>query len=172
MLHFLKIASYNISVFWLHTVLCLVTQLCLSLCGSVDYIPPGSSVSRDSLGNNTGVVCHVLLQGIFPIQGTNPGVPHAGRFFTSWISEAHFGYLWSEVKWSEVKVKVAQSCPTLSNSMDWIVHGILQASVLEWVAVPFSRGSSKPRDLTQVSHIAGRIFTSWATREAQAYWSG
>ena len=56
--------------------------------------------------------------------------------------------------------------------MDFTVHGILQARILEWVAVPFSRGSSQPRDQTQVSHIAGRFFTSWATREAQEYWSG
>ena len=51
--------------------------------------------------------------------------------------------------------------------MDCIVHGILQARRLEWVAFPFSRGSSQPRDWTQVSRIAGRFFTSWATREAQ-----
>ena len=44
--------------------------------------------------------------------------------------------------------------------------------ILEWVAYPFSRGSSKPRDQTQVSRIAGRFFTSWATRETQEYWSG
>ena len=46
------------------------------------------------------------------------------------------------------------------------VHGIFQARILEWVAIPFSRGSSQPRDRTQVSHIAGRFFTVWATREA------
>ena len=46
------------------------------------------------------------------------------------------------------------------------VHGILQARLLEWVAISFSRGSSRPRDWTQVSHIAGRRFTLWATREA------
>ena len=50
--------------------------------------------------------------------------------------------------------------------MDYTVHGILQARILEWVAFPFSRGSSQPRDQTQVSRIAGRFFTSWATREA------
>ena len=47
-----------------------------------------------------------------------------------------------------------------------IVHGILQARILEWVAVPFSRGSSQPSPGTQVSHIAGIFFTIWATREA------
>ena len=53
--------------------------------------------------------------------------------------------------------------------MDYTVHGILQARILEWVVFPFSRGTSQPRDQTQVSHIAGGFFTSWAAREAQAY---
>ena len=69
-------------------------------------------------------------------------------------------------------MKVAQLCPTLCNLMDYIVPGIPQARIPEWVAAPFSRGSSQPRDQTQVSHIAGRFFTSWAIREAQEYWSG
>ena len=63
------------------------------------------------------------------------------------------------------EVKVTQSCPTLWPHVI-IVHGIVQARILEWVAVPFSRGSPQPRDWTQVSHIAGGFFTSWATREA------
>ena len=64
------------------------------------------------------------------------------------------------------EVKVAQLCPTLCDLMDCIVHGILQARILEWVAFPFSRVSSQPRDQTQVCRTAGRFFTSWATREA------
>ena len=73
---------------------------------------------------------------------------------------------------------VSQSCPVLCNSMDYsppgsFVHGILQARILEWVAMPFSRGSSQPRDRTQVFCIAGgRFFIIWATKEAQEYWSG
>ena len=55
-------------------------------------------------------------------------------------------------------------CPTLCNPMDYTVHGILQARILEWVAFSSSRGSSQSRDRTQVSHIAGGFFTSWATR--------
>ena len=51
--------------------------------------------------------------------------------------------------------------------MDYTVHGILQARILELVAFPFSRGSSQPRDQIQVSHMAGRFFTNLATREAQ-----
>ena len=69
-------------------------------------------------------------------------------------------------KWSEV----AQWCPTLHDPIDhslpgFSVHGIFQARVLEWVAISFSRGSSRPRDQTQVSYIADRRFTLWATRE-------
>ena len=63
----------------------------------------------------------------------------------------------------------------MSNSLqqqDYTVHGILQARILEWVAFPFSKGSSQPRDWIQVSCIAGRFFSSWAIREAQEYWSG
>ena len=72
---------------------------------------------------------------------------------------------------------VTLSCLTLCNCTDCsppgsFVHGILQTRVLEWVAMPSSRGSSQPRDGIQVSRTAGRFFTSWATREAQEYWSG
>ena len=66
---------------------------------------------------------------------------------------------------------VTQSCVTLCNPMDCSlpgssVHGILQARILEWLAIPFSRGSSQPRNQTRVSCIAGRFFTIWATRDA------
>ena len=69
---------------------------------------------------------------------------------------------------SRLKVKVAQSCPTLCDPMDYTVHGILQARIMECVTLPFSRGSSQPKDWTQVSHIPGGFFTSWTTREAQS----
>ena len=67
---------------------------------------------------------------------------------------------------SVVKVKVSQSCPTLCNPMDYKVHGILQARIPEWVAFLFSRGSSQPKDQTQVSRITDRFFTIWTSREA------
>ena len=50
----------------------------------------------------------------------------------------------------------------LCDPLDYTVHGTLQARILKWVAIPFSRGSSQPRDQTQVSRIAGGFFTSWA----------
>ena len=74
-------------------------------------------------------------------------------------------------------MRVAQSCPTLYDLLEYTVHGILYARILEWLAFPFSRGSSQPRDQTQVSHIAGVFFTSWATglecksRKSRNTWS-
>ena len=63
--------------------------------------------------------------------------------------------------WSESRLVVSDSFQSYG-----LLHGILQARVLEWLAVPFSRGSSRPRDQTQVYHIARGFFTIWATREA------
>ena len=72
-------------------------------------------------------------------------------------------FLWNE---SEICSVIL----TLCYPMNYTVHGILQARVLEWVAFPFSRGSSQPRDWTQVSSLQ-RFFTNWATGEAQEYWN-
>ena len=83
---------------------------------------------------------------------------------------------WISLRNTRVKgeVSVAHSCPTLCNAMDCSppgssVHGILSGSILEWVAIPFSRGSAWHRDRTRVSCIAGRFFTIWVTRETQIY---
>ena len=81
-----------------------------------DWVPPGSSVHRDSPGRNTRVSYHAFLQGIFPTQGLNPGFPHCRRIL---YHLSHQGNLW----------------------------------LLEWVAYPFSRGSSCPRNWTGVSCI-------------------
>ena len=83
-----------------------------------------------------------------------------GRFFIIWAT-------WEHLK--ERNSEVAQSCPTLCNPTDCSlsgssIRGISQARILEWVAVFFSR-SSQLRDWTWVSHIVGRLFTVWATRE-------
>ena len=64
-------------------------------------------------------------------------------------------------------MRVAQSCLMVGDPMDYTVHGILQARILEWVALPYSRGSSQPRDQAQASHIEDGFFTSLATREAK-----
>ena len=80
-----------------------------------------------------------------------------------------FTQMFSGWKESESESEVAQLCPTLCDPMDCSlpgssVHGILQAKVLEWVAISFSRGSSRPRDWTQVSRIPSRHFNLWAQR--------
>ena len=105
-------------------VLCLVAQLCPALCNPMYCSLPGSPVHGDSPGKNTGVGCHALLQGIFPTQGLNPGLPHC-----RWIL-----YCLSH-----------QGSPR----------------ILEWVAYPFSGGSSGPRNQTRISCTAGRFFTSY-----------
>ena len=107
-----------------------------------------------------------------------------GKFSNLWISVSSVvnKFLWTNrnsesplktwclvhEKWSESEV--AQSCPTVWDIVDYSlphspIHGIFQARILEWVAISFSRGSSQPRDRTQVSCIVGRRFTIWATRE-------
>ena len=84
---------------------------------------------------------------------------------------------WKEAKNRKVVTRVcmwvsAHLCPTLCDIIDSSlpgssVHGIFEARILEWVAIPFSRGSFWPRGQTQVSCIAGRFFTVWATKEVQ-----
>ena len=101
-----------------------------------------------------------------------PGSQHSssmvGCLLNWWVNKWMDGW----IRMRKLKVKVAQSCLTLCDPMDYTFHGILQASILEWVAFPFSKESSQSRDRTQVSFIADGFFTSWATRKAQEYRSG
>ena len=90
--------------------------------------PHGLYSPWNSPGQNTGVGSLSLLQGIFPTQGSNPGLPHYRQILYQLNYKGSPG-------------------------------------ILEWVAYPFSSGSSWPRNWTRVSCIAGRFFTNWATRE-------
>ena len=131
-------------------------------------------------GRSTGRLCapgHALIGGraqMWKVQGRHTEAacarPHRGcreRF------GKHLGLYHLQLQvWSVWSVKVTQLCPTLCDPTDYTVHGILQAGILEWLAFPSSRGSSQPRNRTQVSCIAGRFFTSWASREAQWNRSG
>ena len=94
----------------------------------------------------------------------------------NWLQPWHMNIIASPNVWvlKKCHVLVTQLCLTLCNPMDCSppgssVHGILQARILEWVAIRFFRGSSWPRDRTQVSHIAGRYFIIWATWEAHGF---
>ena len=141
----------------------MFSQWCLTLFNPMDCSLPGSSI-----------------YGIFPASGLlfpTPGdLPKpvikpslmfpafAGRLFTT--SDTWEGLL---QPWKGNLL--AQSCPILFNPVDCSLpgsslHGTLQARILEWVAISFSRRSSPSRDWTWVSCIAGRLFTVWATREA------
>ena len=101
-----------------------VTQSYPTLCDSMEYSP------WNSPGKNTGVGSLSLLQGIFPTQGSNPGLQHCRRIL---YQLSHKG----------------------------------SPRILEWVAYPFSIGSSWLGNLTSISCIAGWFFTNWAIREAQ-----
>ena len=105
-------------------------------------------------------------------------VVHMAGLDLHWTCVKH-NTMYVSVNWSLVQINISflvswvivtQLCPTLCNSMDCSlpsssVHGILQARILEWVAISISRGSSWPRNWAQVCCIADRFFTIWATRE-------
>ena len=135
-------------------------------------------LSMDSPCKNTGVGCHALLQGIFLTQRLNLGLlrgrqslyclSHKGSWFIKvaccWVTVT-FAVAW------KAQVLVGQSCLPLCDSMVCSPpgpsdHGILQAKIPEWVAIPISRACCQPGAWTLVPYVAGRFFILWATREA------
>ena len=142
----------------------------------MDCSPPGSSVHEILQARILEWVAIFLLQGIFWTQDRTlvSCVSCVGRWILYFWRQLGSSWRWGECKkknyllfsFQLVKWK-SLSCIRLF-ATPWtiyIVHGILQARMQEWVAFPFSRGSSQPRDQTQVSHIAGGFFTSWAAWE-------
>ena len=118
----------------------------------------------NSPGQNARVGSLSLLQGIFPTQGLNPSLLHYRRIpyqSTTWETPS-FG-----VKWKSLSHSGLFATPWTVACQVPLSMGILQARILEWVAMPPSRGFFQPRDQTQVSRTAGGFFTSWDTREAQ-----
>ena len=141
-------------------------QSCPALCNRVDSSSLCFSVHGDSPGENTGVDCVACSRGSSQL-GIGPAFPvipslQADSLPLSYRgSPCHYRYTVTNL--------IDRLCLTLCDAMDYTIHGILQARILEWVAFPFSRGSSQHRDQTQASRIAGRFFTCWATREAHHY---
>ena len=149
----------------------LVAQSCLTLCDLMNCSPPGSSVHG---------ILQARIQEWVAMPPSRGSSQPRDRTYVSYAcplwqaSSLPLVPLGKSLFRLEVKVSVlvALLCPTLCDPMDCSlpgssVHGILQARILEWVAMPSSRASSQPRDQTQVSHIAGRFSTIWATRKAQ-----
>ena len=135
----------------------LVTQLYLTLCHPMDCSPPDSSIHGISQARILEWVAIPFSRGSSPPKDQTWVSCIAGRFYANWATREAPGY---SVK---VKVSVTQPPPTLCDPMDCSppcssVHGTLQARILEWVAISLSRGSSRPRDWTWVSHIADRLY--------------
>ena len=170
-----------------------VAQSCLTLCNPKGCCQPGSSVHRIFQARILEWVAISFSRGSSRPRNRTRVSLIAGRRFTTWATREALMKLFpcgfepgtfcmlgkrdNDYATETTQMKVTQSCLILWDPMDCrlpgsSVHGILWARILEWVAFPFSRGSSQSRDWPQVSRIVGRFFTSWATREAQEYWSG
>ena len=126
---------------------------------------------------------------IFISNTLNPWSHFEGKYFCIW-QVCSFSFLWEGNRLQILMIPDRHTLPTIllcwlgevevkslsrvrlcdpmdCNLLGFSIHGILQARILEWIAVSFSKGSSQPRDQTRVSCIGGRLFNLWATREAQ-----
>ena len=123
----------------------VMCQSCPTLCNPMDCSPLGSSVRGDSPGKNTGVGCHVLLQGVFPTQQLNPGfcIENSGSLWWTgrpgvlqFMVSQRVGHDWAtELNWTELL------------HCRWILYHLNHQGsprILEWVAYPFSRGLPNP----------------------------
>ena len=135
----------------------------------LDFIFLGSKITAD--GDCSHEIKRCLLLGRKAMTNRESIIKQRHCFADKGPYSENYGFSSSHVWMWELDHKEGWNWKLLSHV--WlcetlcIVHGILQARILEWVDVSFSRGSSQPRDWAQVSHIAGRFFTSWVIREAQ-----
>ena len=166
----------QLHLLYLTSVVVLVTQSCPTLCDPMGCSPPGFSIHGIFQARMLKWVAISYPQNILLMLSKYPVhapvlVPDTcllrmdsfslrPSLWNTNTGTQHGAHTLSEVKWKSL------SHVRLCNPMGYTVHGILQVRILEWVAVPFSRGFSQTRDGTQVSHTAGGFFTGWATREA------
>ena len=124
-----------------------------------------ASLSMGFPSKNTGVGCRCLLHGIFTIQGLNLSLLH---WQADSLSLSHQGSPLNRCSAVLSRSVTSDSLrPHGLSPPGSSVHGILQARILEWVAMPSSRGSSQPRDRTQISRTVGEFFTVWLSGEPQ-----
>ena len=124
-------------------VLCLVAQLCLTLCDPMDCSPPGT-VLEDSPGKRTGVDCHSLLQGIFPTQGSNPGLLHTRQILYQLSYEGSPHSPWPQMDWEF-----------------WTFLGRMLYSLLYWVWLWFAMAASLVLKNMVVICFFKKIFFYW-----------
>ena len=130
----------------------------------VKYVDICTDVAKSVTGKDSSTLVWIK------VEAPNYTSSHCCHHCHEFVVKTNASFRWKCLWWNGVCVVCAQTCPVLCDHMDCSpsgssVHGILQARILEWVAIPFFRGSSWPRDLSRVFHIAGRFFTIWATRE-------
>ena len=152
-------------------------QLCPILCHPMEQSSTGSSVQEVLQAGILEWVAMFSSRSFSPPRDLNSHLLHLSHCQAGFLplkppgkSKRCCKVKWTELKWSEV----AQSCLTLCDPVDCSLpgssaHGILHARILEWVAISFSRGSSRPKDWTCISCIADGFFTVWATKETP-YW--
>ena len=169
-------------------MLCLVTKLCPTLHNPMDCSPPGPSVLGDSpgglpypppgdlpnQGSNPGLphwrwIFYCLspwgspriLEWVAMPSSRGSSISRDQYLSLLQCGRPGFDPWFGKIPWRRERLSsVTQSCSTLCDPMDYSVHGILQVTILEWVAFPFSRGSSQTRDETRISYIAGGFFTN------------
>ena len=140
-----------------------VAQSCQTLWDPMDCSPWGSSIH--------GIFQARVLEWVAIAFSENISIEWQIVFMCFLIYSISVNIYCSCLFFESLQWTSLSPCLTLWDPMDYTVLGLLQARILEWTAFPFSRGSSQPRDRTQVSWIAGGFFTSWAIREARFMYS-
>ena len=162
LIHIKTVVKAEISIMVVVVLSCLILWTPLTI---IHQVPLSMGFSRQEYWSGLPLP---PPEDIFPTQGSNPNCLCLPPWQVYCLPLHHLGSPSKYWKWKWKSL----SCDWLFETAWTTVHGILQARILEWVVFPISRESSPPRDRTQVSCIAGGFFTSWATREAQEYWSG
>ena len=119
---------------------------------------------------------HIVLNSVFWLENSLDRIVPGIAKSQTWLSNFHFHFTSTCLVSKHRPIVLSRSSvrlfvPWTAAGQAPLSVGILQARTLEWVAMPSSRGSSQPRDQTQVCHTAGGFYTVWATREAQEHWS-
>ena len=140
------------------------SESCGRVCDPMDCSLPGPSDHGIFQIRILEWEAYAFSRGSFWLRNRTGFSSIAGGFFTSQVIREAL-----KTKWKSLSLVGLLATLWTVACQGSSIHGILQARILEWVAIPFFRGSSQPRDRAQVSSIAAGFFTIWATREAQVH---